>query len=238
MRTEVQKFYDEIHKKGWRGYMNKSELLRFQRILTQIGKYCPLDEINYVLDIGCRFGEFLKFLPFKHKYGVDISPFAVKKAKKSGIHAKVVNVENKKLPYEDNFFDMVFCMEILEHLFDASLLFSEVKRVLKPKGYLYITVPNDLFMLSRRLAILVGQDIFIKQGVRESGDVYKGPHIRFFKKSSLRDLVLKKGFKIIYVGGLPYRFFKGKYSLGLVGEFLATHFTDLLVNYTLLAQKP
>jgi len=230
VRAKIQEFYDEITKKGLQKNKSGSELIRFQRILAQIGKYCSLDEINSVLDIGCNIGKFLQFLPFKYKYGVDISPFAVKIAKNEGVNAKVVDVEAEKLPYKANFFDMVFCMEILEHLFDASLLFLEIKRVLKPRGYLYITVPNQLFKLRNRLAILAGWYTVLEK------NPYKACHIRFFKKNVLRDLVLREGFKVIYVGGLPVRF-RG-HSFGGLGGFLATRFTDLFVDYTLLAQKP
>ncbi|MEW6593157.1 MAG: methyltransferase domain-containing protein, partial [Candidatus Hadarchaeota archaeon] len=189
-----------------------------------------VEKISRVLDIGCGRGAFLEFLPFKEKYGVDISRSAVNEAKKRGIDARVVDIETEKLPYESNFFDIIFCMEILEHLLDASILFSEVRRVLKPGGYFYITVPNQLFILVNRMSILTGKYNLLDK------DPYHARHIRFFKKSVLRDLVSSKGFKIVYVGGLPFRF-RGR-SLGVLGEVLANRFTDALVDYTLLARKP
>lgn len=229
MREKVQKYYDKKYK-GISAPLPKPELDRFQRVLNQVGKHSPLNKINRVLDIGCGRGDFLRFLPFKDKYGVDISPTAVKIAKSKGIRAEVVDIETKKLPYPNNFFDMIFCMEVLEHLLDSSLLFSEMRRVLKPKGYLYITVPNQLFILCNRVSIMAGKYNILDK------DPYNARHIRFFKKITLQNLVSSKGFKVIYVGGLPFRL-RG-HSLGRLGEFLAAHHTDWLVDYTLLAQKP
>lgn len=181
-----------------------------------------------MLDVGCGSGIFLEILPFKYKYGVDISEIAVEKAKGKGIVAQVVNVELEKLPYESDYFDLVFCMEILEHLFDASLLLSEIKRVLKPTAYVYCTVPNDIYRLPNRLAILAGK-YFSKH------KPYASSHIRFFKKNLLENLFLENGFEIIYIGGVPLSYKGWRLPLG---EFLATHLTDLLVqHYSLLARK-
>ena len=46
------------------------------------------------------------------------------------------------LSFPDNSFDVVICRELIEHVIDADLAFSEIRRVLKPKGYLLITTPN------------------------------------------------------------------------------------------------
>ncbi len=47
-----------------------------------------------------------------------------------------------KLPYEDNFFDVVLCQEIIEHIHDPWSLISLAKKVLKDDGYLIVTTPN------------------------------------------------------------------------------------------------
>lgn len=53
------------------------------------------------------------------------------------------NVEKDLWPYEDDFFDVVLCMEILEHLLlDPCFLFKEANRVLRYQGELIVTTPN------------------------------------------------------------------------------------------------
>ena len=49
------------------------------------------------------------------------------------------------LPFENNFVDGIICESLLEHVVDADAVIKEIKRVLKPGGWLYISVP---FMLS------------------------------------------------------------------------------------------
>ena len=221
-------FYNQYWRKKRGRPLGKIELMRYQKILAQIKRHTSINENFRVLDIGCGEGRFLGVLPLRYKFGVDISEIAVKMAKKKGIAAQVVDVEHEKLPYESNYFDLITCTELLEHLFDASLLLSEIRRVLKPGASVYVTVPNDIYRLPSRLAILAGKYFF-----RQTP--YAAAHIRFFKKNLLKDLFLEHGFEIIYVGGVPLSYKGLKLPLG---EFLATHLTDMLVvHYSLLARK-
>ncbi|WP_113913664.1 glycosyltransferase [Roseovarius dicentrarchi] len=59
------------------------------------------------------------------------------------ITLKAANGERDPWPYQDNSFDLVTGMEILEHLaLDPYFFFTEAARVLKPGGHLLITTPN------------------------------------------------------------------------------------------------
>jgi SAM-dependent methyltransferase len=59
------------------------------------------------------------------------------------IDVKILNVEKDPFPFETATFDLVLCMEILEHLgYSPSHMLAESHRVLKPGGLLFITVPN------------------------------------------------------------------------------------------------
>ena len=53
------------------------------------------------------------------------------------------NIEKESLPFKDNTFDMVFFLEIIEHLIlDPVFVLKEIGRVLKPKGILICTTDN------------------------------------------------------------------------------------------------
>ncbi len=57
------------------------------------------------------------------------------------------NVETDPFPYPDNFFDVVLCCELLEHLtLDPTHMLVEIHRILKPEGKLLITTPNVLVL--------------------------------------------------------------------------------------------
>ena len=52
---------------------------------------------------------------------------------------EIANVTDLK--YEDNTFDAVFCIAVLEHVYDYKKAISEMRRVLSPNGQLILSVP-------------------------------------------------------------------------------------------------
>lgn len=59
------------------------------------------------------------------------------------IEVRVFNIEKDPFPFADDTFDVVLCMEVLEHLgYSPSHMLAEAHRVLKPGGLMFITVPN------------------------------------------------------------------------------------------------
>ena len=55
----------------------------------------------------------------------------------------------KKLPFEDNEVDILYCSEVIEHIPDPEAFLVEIKRVLNPQGYLIITTPNEPNLFQR-----------------------------------------------------------------------------------------
>lgn len=104
-----------------------------------------------VLDVGCHGGTFTQVLLKRIKtnkiYGVDISPSAIKLIKKKIPYGKFQVADATKLPYKQNFFDQIYCLEVLEHVDKPQQIVKEMKRVLKKNGRGIILVPtnNTLF---------------------------------------------------------------------------------------------
>lgn len=102
------------------------------------------NEKGRVLDVGCAYGYMLKRLPDNYKkYGVDISDHAVSVAKKKLKRAiiKVADVE-QEIPFSDNFFDLVICNDVIEHLFKPNNCLVNIHKVLKYNGLFYLNTPN------------------------------------------------------------------------------------------------
>ena len=53
-----------------------------------------------------------------------------------------IDFEKDKLPYEDDHFDYIYFCAVLEHLYDANFILTEIYRVLKKGGILIIITPN------------------------------------------------------------------------------------------------
>jgi SAM-dependent methyltransferase len=54
----------------------------------------------------------------------------------------VIEADAAKLPFSDSSFDVMICRELIEHVPDEQAVYSEIKRVITPHGYLLITTPN------------------------------------------------------------------------------------------------
>ena len=106
-----------------------------------------------VLDIGCLFANNLR--PFSDLgcdcYGVDINKDMVeiskKFAKSNGINANFLLGNNRNLPFEDNYFDILLSIGTIHYESSEAnviLALNEFKRVLKPSGAAFIitTGPN------------------------------------------------------------------------------------------------
>ena len=110
-----------------------------------------------ILDLGCGDGEISqKILKLGFDvYGIDLISSIAKKAKKKGIKVSVGDISGY-FPFRDDYFDIVFAGEIIEHLFDTKKFLSETCRVLKKGGIFLVTTPN-LAHLPDRLRLLKGE---------------------------------------------------------------------------------
>ncbi len=100
-----------------------------------------------ILDVGCGRGFLLQKLSKRVEsgaklFGIDISPKLVEIAKSNNPEADIQVGDAEALPYPDNSFNFVFMTEALEHMLDFSKALSEIRRVLRPRGILVVTVPN------------------------------------------------------------------------------------------------
>jgi ubiquinone/menaquinone biosynthesis C-methylase UbiE len=95
-----------------------------------------------LLDVGCGVGAVLAVLgqefPGVRLTGVDIEPaqleFARGHLERSGVEATLVEGNALALPFEDESFDHVWMMWLLEHIPDAVAALREARRVLVPGG--------------------------------------------------------------------------------------------------------
>ncbi|KKQ97036.1 MAG: ubiquinone/menaquinone biosynthesis methyltransferase [Candidatus Woesebacteria bacterium GW2011_GWB1_39_12] len=98
-------------------------------------------KVERVLDFGCGDGLFCKELKKKAEvvYGCDLDSALLEKAKKSvkGVNFEIARSDGKT-PYKKDFFDCVLMMGVLEHVADEKITLSEIWRVMKPGGSLYI----------------------------------------------------------------------------------------------------
>jgi len=99
-----------------------------------------------ILDYGCGNGEFIGRIKNKNwtKHGIEVDSERLSKAKSDykDVQFKQMKV-GAKLPYKDNYFDVVTLFHVLEHVDSEKKAISEVTRVLKPGGTLYLASPHE-----------------------------------------------------------------------------------------------
>ena len=126
---------------------SKSVLSR-NNLLEHLVRYemLPGNKEHIVLDVGCGAGHGSNLLSKKYKkvYGVDISPDAIEYAKNNWASDNIEFVVGSAMdiPFPDSTFDTISAFEVFEHLSDWRKFLSELRRVLKPGGVVYISTPN------------------------------------------------------------------------------------------------
>lgn len=177
--------------------MELNSVQKFQNIgwehplgLLGFNKKMVLDNFKErsVLDIGCGDGFLLKKLLEKNKdikaLGVDISPVALEKAKANGIDCMLLDI-TEPLSFDDNSFESVLLLDVLEHMFQPEPVLKEAVRV--ASKYVYVSVPNFV-SLPARIQVLFGK-------VPENNTLRKG-HIFWTTRKVLHSLIKKCGLNV------------------------------------------
>lgn len=108
------------------------------RFLSEIVNLCGITEETRILDVGCGFVSVLHFLEGK-KYAID--PLAEEYLQHDVFGEIKLQVGfGEFIPFLSKFFDVVFCTNALDHTTDPVKVVAEMRRVLKPKGFLVVVV--------------------------------------------------------------------------------------------------
>ena len=112
------------------------------KLATYLFKNFEMEIGQKLLEPGCGRGEFLN--GFRKMgldvYGCDLSHQAGEDVK--GVEISQVDIENNTLPYNDDYFDVVYSKSLLEHLWKPEHYLHEARRVLKPGGKIITLVPD------------------------------------------------------------------------------------------------
>ncbi|MFA7315073.1 MAG: class I SAM-dependent methyltransferase [Candidatus Magasanikbacteria bacterium] len=159
----------------------------------QTGKFSKLR----ILDIGCGTGasviEMKKMWGKKVEvYGVDVIKIQIELAKKRvkeyGVWAKFDFYENDLLPFQNNFFDVVFSSDVLGHVKDVPNWLEELQRVLVLGGRLAMFSESKL-----------GKHAYIRNYLYKRGcntDPHAEFHISLYSKDELKNLLENSSFEI------------------------------------------
>jgi ubiquinone/menaquinone biosynthesis C-methylase UbiE len=146
------KQWNKIFRQYGRSYISS------QKNMPKIAEFFRKNDVKRVLDLGCGTGRHMLYLARRgfEVYGIDVAKEGIKIArqclKDSKIRANLkVGSIYEKLPYQDNFFDAVISIRVIHHagIKDIKKLIREIKRILKPKGLIFVTVRKKISQKSR-----------------------------------------------------------------------------------------
>ena len=108
-----------------------------------------------ILDIGSGTGIVLKVLEsFGTPYGIEVSPRAIHFLRKRNLKSIALSDANQSIPFKNDTFSAITCLDVLEHLDNDINLLKEMVRVCEPGGYILVTVPAfDLLWSSHDVAL-------------------------------------------------------------------------------------
>ncbi len=166
--NEYQFMYDLENIHWW--FISRRNYL--ERILKTLNKHRPR-----ILDVGTGTGGNLMVLErFGEATGIDISKKAVDFCHKRGLK-NVQLSPGEALDFDDDSFDTICCLDVLEHVPEPVKTLREMKRVLKDDGVIIISVPAFRFLWSQHDEILC--------------------HFRRYEKESLKTDIEEAELKIV-----------------------------------------
>ncbi len=147
-----------------------------------------LSDKTLVLDVGCGCGRDTKYLN-EHgikTIGIDLSKETIKQARKLVPNTTFIQMDMRKLNFEDAKFSGIFAMASIFHIPKSQIpgLLAEFRRVLKNKGLLYICVMKGQ-----------GEKIVEKSA---AVDIMGPRFFAFYNTKELIDLLDLAGFKTVY----------------------------------------
>ena len=139
-------FFDGERKHGYGGFSYNSRF--WQPVIPTFKNYWNLDSSSSVLDVGCAKGfmlyDFYKLNPNLDLHGIDISKYAIDHSVPKIKH-KLQVANATKLPYDDNFFDLVIAINTIHNLDkdECGIALKEISRVSKKNAFVTVDAFNN-----------------------------------------------------------------------------------------------
>lgn len=178
-------------------YENKSDIY-YSKTRYEMLKYLP-DNPKRVMDVGCGRGTFAAVVKEKTKaevWGLEYMASEAREAEK--VIDKVFSgpCENNIDQLPDNYFDVVYFNDVLEHLIDPYLVVEKFKKKLAPDGIVISSIPN------LRYHNALWSLMFKKDFKYKGSGVMDHTHLRFFTQKSIRRMFEEKGYEVVVHEGI------------------------------------
>lgn len=160
-----------------------------------------------LLDVGCWDGaateRYARRIGARPR-GIEIFDAQARAAEARGIEVARLDLESECFPWGDASVDLVVSNQVFEHLKNVWRPMSEIHRVLRPGGWLVISVPNLASLHNRVLLALGRQPTSIRT---------LGPHVRGYTFGEIRRFIALDGaFRVVRAAGAGFYPFPAPFS--------------------------
>jgi ubiquinone/menaquinone biosynthesis C-methylase UbiE len=182
---DVAAQHSELNQKKWDSWalnFDKKRYGIFRYYQKSVVSLAKLQPSQYFLDVGCGTGWAVLYAAHLltdggKAFGIDLSPKMIEKAKGNGM--EVANAEfyvanAEKMPFDKNLFDCVICTNSFHHYLHPDIVLTEIHRILRPGGRVYILDPvKDTPMM--RLVNAIAKKV-------------EPEHVNLYSKKEIQDL--------------------------------------------------
>ena len=153
-----------------------------------------------VLEIGAGTGNTLLYAKqngyAQNIYGIELCEMENSNQKNEFFSDFIIgNIEEMELPYDEKFFDVILCGDVLEHLIDPYTLLKKLKKYLKDDGCIIASLPNI------RQWDILKKIVFQGDFHYENSGILDKTHLRFFTKKTMIELFENQGFNVKKIVG-------------------------------------
>jgi len=198
--------------------------IRIKKVVDFIfSEFIDLKDRN-ILECGVAKGGVVDLLKNSgaNLFGVDINP-------RNNINgSEIVQADlNNGFPDFSVKFDVIFAGEVIEHLFNDTKFIREAKDILKPEGFLIITVPNLTFSFNR-IRMLFGKTPLF---------AYAPYHYHIYTKKIIEELIKSEGFELLKIISSHILFSTRRGKIGKIFEILGNIFPSFGAHLIIFAKK-
>ncbi|MDG1330760.1 MAG: class I SAM-dependent methyltransferase [Crocinitomicaceae bacterium] len=151
---------------------------RYEQILDG---FEHLKKTGNLLDVGTGSAFFAEIAIKKgwKVFGTELTDETIQAAEKKGINMSKGKLED--VQFETDFFDLVICIEVIEHVSYPVPFVNEIQRILRKGGAAYVSTPNF--------------DSYLRRKLKGQYDVIGYPnHLSYFTAKTLKSIFTKSGF--------------------------------------------
>lgn len=170
----------------------------YENVRQEMVALCPKN-IKTLLDVGCSEGNFAAHIKNSQNieaWGIELMASHGEKAIPKLDKVLIGTCESQIEELPNNYFDVIYFNDVLEHLVNPENVLNTIKTKLSPNGVLISSIPNMRYHK-------VLKDLLVKKDFKYTNDgVMDHTHLRWFTHKSIQRMYKNCGYEIISHQGI------------------------------------